>query len=559
MIPCALYLRYSSDRQNERSPEDQEAVCRPFLDRIGYNVVAVYVDRAKSGSSIHDRADFQRLLRDAKTGLFKAVCAETTSRYGRDEEDRAAARKRLTFHGVAILTAADGGVVSRMVDGIKAVMDANQLEDLKLTVRRGMAAVIRDGRSAGGVSYGYRTVPKLPSEPRGDLEIVADQAAIVQRIFHEYAVEGRTPRAIASRLNAENVPGPRCQYWRPSTINGHAKRHAGILQNQLYCGRMIWNRCYKVRDPDSGQSVWRYRPENEWHRGDVPRLRIIDDDLFDAAQRRRAARKQQQGRAAAAPRRILSGLLRCGSCGAGMSTKDINRGRPRIVCTRMRETGSCTNRRTYYLDDIERIVVGGLRERLGSREAIAYFIERCNIERRNAAAGGADRRQVLTAKIEALDRQVQRAVAAIIAGRITDEEAAAHLPGLRHQRATVAAELETLSAAVHDAKPRPAAVDAYLLGLGQLEATINAKLAAGIDDSAKAIRDLIETVTIQAAPTGTPPGIVLKGALSSLLGLPSFRDSPAGGRKGGGGTPFPSDPPPAAVTFTLFLGHRRAA
>jgi site-specific DNA recombinase len=73
MIPCALYLRYSSDRQNERSPEDQEAVCRPFMEQRGYTVIAVYVDRAKSGASVHERHDFQRMLRDAKAGLFKAV------------------------------------------------------------------------------------------------------------------------------------------------------------------------------------------------------------------------------------------------------------------------------------------------------------------------------------------------------------------------------------------------------------------------------------------------------------------------------------------------------
>jgi site-specific DNA recombinase len=178
MIPCALYLRYSSDRQNERSPEDQEAVCRPFMEQRGYTVIAVYVDRAKSGASVHERHDFQRMLRDAKAGLFKAVFVETTSRYGRDEEDRAAARKRLTFAGVTIMTQADG-VVSRVVDGIKAVMDAHQLEDLKTMIRRGMAAVIRDGRHNGGMAYGYKPIFGKP----GELAIVEDKAEIVRRNF----------------------------------------------------------------------------------------------------------------------------------------------------------------------------------------------------------------------------------------------------------------------------------------------------------------------------------------------------------------------------------------
>jgi hypothetical protein len=50
---------------------------------------SVVVDRAKSGATVHERTDFQRMLADARKALFRAVCAETTGRYGRDEEDRA--------------------------------------------------------------------------------------------------------------------------------------------------------------------------------------------------------------------------------------------------------------------------------------------------------------------------------------------------------------------------------------------------------------------------------------------------------------------------------------
>ena len=195
----------------------------------------------------------------------------------------------------------------------------------------------------------------------------------MRRIFHEYAIDGRTARAIVAQLNAEGVPPPRKQFWRAATVNGHTSRHAGILQNELYCGRMIWNRCFRVIDPDSGQRIWRYRPESEWQRQDMPRLRIIDDDLFEAAQRRRKERSKKHGRANAPPRHILSGLLRCGSCGAGMTKKDTDHGRPRILCSQVKEAGMCSNRRAYYLDDIERIVIGGFRERWGSRAAIDHF------------------------------------------------------------------------------------------------------------------------------------------------------------------------------------------
>jgi site-specific DNA recombinase len=437
MTRCALYLRYSSDRQNEHSPEDQEAVCRPYMERLGFSVIAIYVDRAKSGASVHERADFQRMLRDAKAGLFKAVCAETTSRYGRDEEDRAAARKRLTFCGVEIYTPVDG-VVSRMMDGIKAVMDAHQLEDLKVMIRRGMSAVIRDGRHNGGMAYGYKPIPGKP----GELEIVEDKAEIVRRIFREY-IAGDTPRAIAARLNAEGIPPPRKFYWRASTINGHTKRRTGILQCELYIGRLIWNRACRVRDPDTGKRVWRYKPETEWQRNEAPHLRIIDDETFETAQRKRSLRARAHRRDRQRPKRLLSGLLRCGACAAGMSKHDVDHGRPRIVCTRMIESKTCDNRRRYYLDEIERMVIGGLRGELGTREAVAYYVRCYNEERRRASAGEANAQLELQGKLVTIDQQIARAVQAVIEDRITRDEADVHLPGLRARRAELVAQLAT--------------------------------------------------------------------------------------------------------------------
>ena len=56
---------------------------------------------------------------------------------------------------MAIYTSADGQV-SRVVDGIKAVMDAHQLDEMKGMIRRGMAAVTRDGRHNDGAVYGYQ-------------------------------------------------------------------------------------------------------------------------------------------------------------------------------------------------------------------------------------------------------------------------------------------------------------------------------------------------------------------------------------------------------------------
>lgn len=69
----------------------------------------------------------------------------------------------------------------------------------------------------------------------------------------------------------------------------------------------------------------------------------------------------------------------------------------------MREARACENRRVYYLDQIERVVIGGLREELGTREAIDYFVRCYNEERRRAATDTVDRRCTVDSEIAAVE------------------------------------------------------------------------------------------------------------------------------------------------------------
>lgn len=550
---AAIYARFSSDLQRDRSIEDQVAYCRDYAARTGYEIVAVFSDRAVTGSSMHDRPGIRSLLAAARTGAFEFTLAESLSRIARDEEDSPAIRKRLDFAGVKIVTPADG-VVSPLLHGLRTIIDSEFLVGLKSNIRRGMSGVVRDGRHPGGATYGYRPVPGRPGDP----EIVEEEAAVVRRIFAEY-IAGEVPRAIAGRLNAENVAPPRGSFWRASTINGNAKRSTGILLNEIYCGRILWNRARTIRDPDTNQRVRRPKPVSEWQHAASPRLRIIEDATFEAAQRVRSQRANMRPRGPHRPKRILSGLLRCGACGAGMSKKDTDHGRPRLICSQRREARSCDHRRVYYLDEIERLVVDGLRDQLGTREAIAYFVRCCNEERQRVAGSGGDRRAELLAKIETAERKISRAVQAVIDERITDAEAAALLPGLRADRDRLAAEIAGLGQAPKVVTLRPAAVETYLADLKSLSATVNAGLAAGQDGMAKVIRSYVETVTVMPTPAGREPGLRVSGHLTSLMTLdPSQMGSQVGGN-GGAGCPAPPDPPTLPLRFTLLLGALRAA
>src|SRR5690606_21543554 len=99
------------------------------------------------------------------------------------------------------------------------------------------------------------------------------------------------------------------------------------LLDEIYAGRRVWNRVRMVKDPDTGRRVSRPNPESEWLTTDVPHLRIIDQETFDAARKRKMERSHEAPAKRQRPRHLLSGLLKCGACGSGMRVHDKDRGR----------------------------------------------------------------------------------------------------------------------------------------------------------------------------------------------------------------------------------------
>jgi hypothetical protein len=138
---------------------------------------------------------------------------------------------------------------------------------------------------------------------------------VVRRIFREFS-EGRSPRAIAHQLNAEGVPSPRGGEWKVNTIYGNTKRGTGILNNELYAGVRVWNRLQYRKNPETDQRASRGRDVEEIIRVEVPHLRIVEEDLWQAVK----ARQEGQRRTLSKGHPLRSGASdTCcpGSCDAG--------------------------------------------------------------------------------------------------------------------------------------------------------------------------------------------------------------------------------------------------
>jgi site-specific DNA recombinase len=515
---ATIYARFSTDLQNQRSIEDQLSLCQSYAEREGLSVISTYEDRARSGGSVMGREGLLQMLDQAREKSFDVVIVEALDRLSRDMEDLAGIHKRLSFLGIEI-RAVHEGVVNTVLVGLRGLVGQLYREDNAHKVRRGQAGRVKQGLAGGGLTYGYAAV----AGKSGERVIVEGEAQVIRRIFQEY-VDGRTPREIAHDLNKERVSPPRGRAWNASTINGNLERGAGILRNELYIGRLVWNKVRMVKDPDSGKRLSRPNPKSDWQVAEVPHLAIVDPELFSAAQQRKERRSHTHPSHQRRPRRMLSGLLRCGSCGSGMATNGRDKsGRVRIRCSAATESGTCSDAKTFYLDTVESAVRSGLKAELRAPKAIAEYVRTYLEERKRLAASSHAKRQRLEQHLGQLNREIERLVDAIAKGHGDPSVLGPRSTALDAERKRISEELLSEPPTSKEVALHPAMLKRYEEQLGRLEEALAKGADAGDGEAAEAIRDLVDTVTVFRDPA-RPGGVAVEiaGRLNALLGEKAY-------------------------------------
>jgi site-specific DNA recombinase len=511
-MKVAIYARYSSENQRDASIADQFRVCREFAQRQGWTIAGEYEDHAVSCATLL-RSGFQAMMAVALRKEVEVVLAESLDRFSRDQEDTAGLFKRLTFAGVSIVTLAEGDITFLHI-GLKGTMNAMYLSELADKTRRGLRGRVENGKAGGGLCYGYRVVRRFENGEvsKGDREIVEEQALVIRRIFRDYAA-GASPKQICKALNKEGVPGPQGALWGPSTIHGNAKRGIGILHNELYVGRLVWNRQRFLKDPDTGKRVARPNPESAWIIKDVPALRIIDDETWKAVRDRYASVQRQWSVAAKAsfnqfrrPKYLFSGLTKCGQCGAGF----IVHSRELLGCFGARDRGTCTNTLRISRLDVESRVLRALQTKLLRKDFFEEFcrefakeMNRLRMERR-AGQSSAKR------ELESVRRNIQKVIEAIKAG-YAGPELKAEMDALQERKEMLLAQL----AAADEPPPllHPSMADLYRTKVEKLAAALQREDMRL--EASETLRGLIDSIVLM--PEKGQLRIELRGNLAAML------------------------------------------
>ena len=520
---AVIYARYSSDLQREASIEDQVRLCREWIERQAWSFHHTYTDRAMSGSNAF-RPGYQQLLQDAGNERFDVVVAEALDRLSRDLEDIAGLFKRLRFAGVRLFTLAEGEIGELHV-GLKGTMNALFLKDLADKTRRGLRGRISEGRSAGGLSYGYAVVQQSDArgEPiRGGRQINPAEAAIVRRIFTLFS-QGESPRAIARILNGERVPGPGGRSWCDTTLRGHHARGTGILRNELYIGRLVWNKLRYIKDPVTGKRRSRLNPADLWIVEEVPDLRIIEQSLWDAVQTRLKEIRESERVTKARQRRfwehrrarhLLTDKAFCGVCGGPLAAI----GSDYLACSRARRMGTCQNHRSVRRGVFEDLILGGLKHQLMAPELVRTFIEEFYQEVKRRRRDEEFARSASETELTSVSKRLDGLIDAIADGL--------RAPGLQRRLE----ELETRKAYLEDilAAPPPSPVRLNLNLAELYREKVSALHAALVDpesriEALELIRSLIDRVEVH--PAGKDFRVELVGEIANIIKLSAGAES----------------------------------
>ncbi len=538
---AVAYGRKSFDDPDERtsSVDDQRLFAERYGERHGFDIVAFHGDDGITGATM-ERPGLQRVLALITTGKVKILIIEDVDRLSRDAEHLMHMVKLFRLYQVTVHTVV-AGKVDDLVLGFKAIIGEQQRMRIAYTTRRGLKGKAMRGGATGGRVLGYhREIVGQDEGGRKDDRLAIDevQAELVRRIFRLYA-DGWSLKQICKTLNAEGISSPRARergkynagVWNPSTLSGDVTLGEGILNNELYIGRRIFNRRTWVEVPNERRGFSRrprINPEANWIIRDEPDLRIIDDALWDQVKAQqieaRAARDVKfklTGNplsGAKRPTHLLSGLVICGACGAPFLATGAGRWRCKGHRTGGCENGSITTR------ELETRALAGIRGRLLTPEVIRRFAVALQQELAGAShVGDADR---IRAETDLADTRAR--ITKLVAHIEKDDDAPRSLTARLKELEADEHRLEQIAAATSPSQVvrLPANYEAlYVRAIADLDSHLASNDAAVVRQT---IRPLIERIVVQpgSARGGKSRPIQLHGDLYRMLAFAEAACSP---------------------------------
>ena len=326
-IKVYTYTRVSTAMQTDGySLDAQKARMKAFADFNDYEIVGTYEDAGKSGKSIEGRLEFNRMMEDIKSGKdgVSFVLVFKLSRFGRNAADVLSTLQVMQDFGVNLICVEDGIDSSKdagklMISVLSAVAEIER-ENIRVQTMEGRIQKAREGKWNGGFApYGYQLIG-------GKLQINEEEAEAIRVIFDQYVHTDIGANGVAKYLENHGIHKIQRQNGKNPLFDAHLVRL--ILKNPVYCGKIAYGR-RKTEKVHGTRNEYHLVEQDNYILVDGQHDAIIEEDVWQAAQVKllaQAKKYEHVNRGKDTKTHLLSGIVRCPVCGAGMyGNKSIKR------------------------------------------------------------------------------------------------------------------------------------------------------------------------------------------------------------------------------------------
>lgn len=398
------YVRVSTGKQDELSPDSQAKLLKDYAKSNGYVVSKIFYEVGISGRKADKRPEFQKMISLAKSSDHPAdaILVWKYSRFARNQEESIVYKSLLKKkHNVDVISVSEplvDGPFGSLIERIIEWMDEYYSVRLSGEVTRGMREKAERGGYQARPPLGYKIVSH--KEPP---VIVPEEAEVVKLIFEKYVHDGMGLFEIARLLNSHNFKTSHGKEFERRSIEY-------ILQNPTYCGMIRWNRTINESNE--------IRPESEWIIAEGEQPAIISKELFDKAQERYKREYRPRGaRPASTYKHWLSGIVKCPACGRTMTACKIENNKQTYCYFRCYgySKGKCAAKNSISSLKLEPAVLESIKSVLDTGKITYRKIE---VKTEDTA----DLKTILEDQIKKIDVKLQRIKEAYMNGIDTMEE-----------------------------------------------------------------------------------------------------------------------------------------
>lgn len=273
-LRVTFYARVSTDQDEQiNSLENQVQYYTELIQsKPNWRFVPGYVDEGISGGSTKKRDNFNRMIRDAKAGMFDFIITKEISRFSRSTLDSIKYTQELLDYNVGVffqndnINTLDTDSEFRLV--IMAGVAQDEIRKLSERLKFGFRQAIKNGHVLGNDKlYGY---------DKKDCVLTAneEEAEIIRIIFDLYGNQRLGTRTISKRLMELGYTSREGNAFNTLTI-----RH--ILENPKYKGWYCGNKSQSV-DYRTKRNI--LLDESEWVTYPDPSIpAIVSEELWNRA------------------------------------------------------------------------------------------------------------------------------------------------------------------------------------------------------------------------------------------------------------------------------------